>query len=66
MLLGIAVALYMKILSYDAIARANNISPTMIADYMVSVYWYLLAGVLIRIYSAVAFTFLDKERHLRF
>gem|GEM_PF-2850409 len=61
LLLGIVGALYIKILSFDAIARANNISPTIIADYMVSVYWYLLVGVLIRIYAVIAFTFLDRE-----
>lgn len=61
LLLGIVGALYVKILSFDAIARANNISPTMIAGYMVSVYWSLLVGVLIRIYAVIAFTFLDRE-----
>ena len=58
--MGVVGALYVKILSFDAIARANNISPTMIAGYMVSVYWYLLVGILIRIYAVIAFIFLGR------
>ena len=61
LLLGIVGALYMKIIAFDAIARANNISPTLVADYMVSVFWYLIVGVLIRTYAAISFAFLDKE-----